>query len=174
MRTRTVLLFYIASMGVLFLSLGLALLLTLRVAEATVISLPPVFYLNTLLVLASSYTYWRAGHAAQAGNPPRVLLWLWMTALLTALFATGQVLGFMQLAGLNIYLTNNVYASYLYVLAGAHGLHLLGAFIVLVLLLIRAAQARIHPSEVQLLGIFWHSLGALWLGILLVLRGVYG
>lgn len=174
LRSRTALRFYVVSMVVLFGAFGMAVVFTRRYGTATHPGLPTIFYLNTLLILVSSYTYLRAQRSAQAANPPRVLLWLWATALLTVLFAAGQGLGFLQLAHLRHTFTGNVFTGYVYILAGTHALHLLGALIVLAVLLVRAAQARVHPAQVQLLGIFWHSLGLLWLAVLAVLWAVLG
>ncbi|MEO8139680.1 MAG: cytochrome c oxidase subunit 3, partial [Gemmatimonadota bacterium] len=109
------------------------------------ITLPPILYLNTLLLLASSGTFavgrkrltsgWaESGKGGGAG-------WLQLTLLLGVLFLGGQVLAWRALAGQGLYLATTPNSGFFYVLTALHALHLLGGIGALLYLLVRIRRA---------------------------------
>ena len=101
------------------------------------ITLPPVLYLNTLVIIASSVTLevsrrrvasFMGGSRDQdkdqrrVENPDR---WLYITLFLGLLFVAGQTFAWLQLRSRGLTLATNISYSFFYVQTIAHALHLL-------------------------------------------------
>jgi cytochrome c oxidase subunit 3 len=147
-------------------------------------SLPPVLYLNTLLLLASSATldagrrrllagWGGTGGVAAAVGPAgsRAPGWLYLTLGLGLLFIAGQLLAWRQLAAQGLYLATNPSSAFFYIFTALHALHLLGGIAALVYLLGRLRRAAGWPPAGALgaTTLYWHFMGVLWLYLLLVL-----
>jgi cytochrome c oxidase subunit III len=144
------------------------------------IPLPPVIYLNTLILLLSSVTLqlgasrvrWSWLLAADAGpSRPDGLGWLDLTLGLGLLFLGGQILVWRDLAGRGLYLATSPTSSFLYVFTALHALHLLGGIVAMGYLLLRIRRRRSDPPA-QALGataLYWHFMDVLWVYLLLVL-----
>ena len=87
----------------------------------TPLDVPPLLWLNTLVLLASSVTMEVARRRFQAFRPIAFRKWLLATAILGALFLAGQVVAWQQLAAQGIYLSSHPHSSFFYVLTGVHG-----------------------------------------------------
>src|SRR5689334_5559736 len=94
-------------------------------------TLPPILYLNTTVLLASSITLEMArrratrfmGGAVMPGESPA--RWLYITLGLGLLFVSGQYVAWAQLRGEGLYLATNPSSSFFYLLTVAHALHIL-------------------------------------------------
>ena len=148
------------------------------------IRLPPLIYLNTLLLLVSSVTLqlgdarvrwgWlrAASDAGSAtGVRPEGLRWLDLTLALGLLFLVGQVLVWRELAGQGLYLATSPNSSFLYIFTALHALHLLGGILAMGYLLRRIRSRAAEPPEQALsaVALYWHFMDVLWLYLLLVL-----
>jgi cytochrome c oxidase subunit III len=148
------------------------------------IHLPPLLYLNTLILLVSSVTLelggarvrWSWVQAASDGGPAtghrtEGLRWLDLTLALGLLFLAGQLLVWQQLAGQGLYLATSPNSSFLYVFTVLHALHLLGGIVALgyVLHRIRAQGAEPPDQALGAAALYWHFMAVLWLYLLLVL-----
>ena len=97
--------------------------------------LPPILYLNTLLLLASSGTL-EVGAvggrlAADAGGRRGGRLAGSLTLALGLLFIAGQVLAWRELAAQGLFLATNPSSAFFYVFTALHALHLLGGVVAL-------------------------------------------
>ena len=148
------------------------------------VRLPPILYLNTLVLLASSATLelgarrirwsWLKA-ASDAGLQPRAVPdgtgWLHVSLALGLLFITGQVAAWRDLAAQGLFLATNPGSSFFYVFTALHALHLLGGIVALGYVLGRVRRSA-GPPPVAALGaasLYWHFMGVLWLFILLIL-----
>ena len=128
---------------------------------------------STFLIAASSVTLERARRQFKLQRADRYAHWLMATLVLGAAFLVSQILALRQLVGQGVYLRGNPHSSLFYVLAGTHGVHLLGGMAFLAWLLLRAPRlSRMTLPEYRAQGrtfgvaaLFWHFLDALWLAV---------
>jgi cytochrome c oxidase subunit III len=131
------------------------------------VNMPWHFWLNTWLILASSVTMFLATRAAKRDGLELVKLMMGITTLLGIGFLVGQYLAFSELIALSQYFTGgNVSHSFIYVITGAHGVHVVSGVVVLVITLISAFRYKAHSKNmdgIEMCATYWHFLGILWL-----------
>jgi cytochrome c oxidase subunit III len=167
----------LASISMLFVSLTLIFLTRLKVAGGwTHTPLPPVLYLNTVLLAASSATLQQARSALSSDSIRAFRGWLYTTLALGLAFIAGQCAAWHRLAAAGVYLAGNPSGAFFYVITAAHGLHLLGGIIALVYLVTKTREIRWglkRRTVVDVTSIYWHFMDGLWIyvfAVLLVLR----
>jgi cytochrome c oxidase subunit 3 len=138
-------------------------------------TLPPVLYLNTLVIIASSVTLeiarrriaaFMSGSRSESTSPAR---WLYVTLFLGLLFVAGQTFAWMQLKSQGFGLATNVSYSFFYVLTVAHALHVLGGLGGLVRVIGKLNHGVLRRSTLDATSRYWHFMGILWLYLLLLL-----
>lgn len=145
-------------------------------ADWQAIHLPPILYLNTLLLLASSATFEVGRRRLEAGRAGAGVAgagtgWLHLTLVLGLCFIAGQLVAWRDLAAQGLYIATTPNSGFFYVLTALHGLHLLGGIGALVYLVMRV-RASAGPAPVSVagaVGLYWHFMDVLWLYLLLVL-----
>jgi cytochrome c oxidase subunit 3 len=139
------------------------------------ITLPPILYLNTLIIIASSVTLeiarrriasFMGGAKDRSQNPA---LWLYITLFLGLLFVAGQTFAWMQLRAQGLFLATNISYSFFYVLTVAHALHLLGGLGGLVRAIGKLNHSVLKRSTLDATSRYWHFMGALWVYLLVLL-----
>lgn len=139
------------------------------------ITLPPVLYLNSLVIVGSSFTLEIArrriaalmgGLHEQAESPAR---WLYITLFLGFLFVAGQTFAWVQLKSQGFGLATNVSYSFFYVLTVAHALHVFGGLGGLVRAIGKLNHNVLRRSTLDATSRYWHFMGVLWLYLLLLL-----
>ncbi|MBC5773769.1 cytochrome c oxidase subunit 3 [Pontibacter sp. KCTC 32443] len=131
--------------------------------------LPSMFVINTVIILLSSVTMQWAYFAAKKNNLNLVKIMVLLTMGLGAAFLYGQLNAWGDLVQNNIYFggaDSNPAGSFLYVLTGVHGFHLITGLIFLLMVLIASLQYKVHSKNmlrIQLCTTYWHFLGGLWL-----------
>ena len=136
------------------------------------LELPPVVWLSTGLIVASSFTLERARRAFQQGRLASFRSWSAMTATLGAGFLMSQFASWAALNDAGIYLRSHPKSSFFFVLTGVHGVHLFAGVAALVALFGLAAAGRLVPGRSDapaLTAIYWHFVGGLWIYLLAVL-----
>src|ERR1700727_216688 len=130
-------------------------------------TLPPVLYLNTLVIIASSVTLeisrrriavFMGGVKNQAALPAR---WLYVTLFLGLLFVAGQIFAWMQLKSQGFGLATNISYSFFYVLTVAHALHLLGGLGGLIRVIGKLNHSVLRRSTLDATSRYWHFMGVL-------------
>jgi cytochrome c oxidase subunit III len=139
------------------------------------ITLPPVLYLNTLVIVASSITLeisrrraasFMGGLKDRAANPSR---WLYVTLFLGLLFVAGQTFAWLQLKAQGFGLATNVSYSFFYVLTVAHAVHLLGGLGGLTRVIRKLNNSALKRSTLDATSLYWHFMGVLWVYLLFLL-----
>jgi cytochrome c oxidase subunit III len=150
------------------------------------LTLPPILWLNTAVLLLSSVTIEIARrhmfHQIDAmeewfglGKPTsrRALPWLLATLLLGGLFLTGQMVAWHQLSALGAPFRSGSTSSHsFYIITYAHALHLTAGVAALIaaiagLYAFRSIENR--QIMVDCVAWYWHSMGLLWLALFLLL-----
>lgn len=137
------------------------------------ISLPQVCWLSSALLVSSSLCLESARRALRRGD--RGLFTRFWTAgsLLGFGFLAGQYLAWRQLQAAGIYLATNPSSSFFYLFTVTHALHVGGGLLFLLYIEAQALRLRLGPAKrtaVDVAGIYWHFLGALWIYLMLLFR----
>jgi cytochrome c oxidase subunit 3 len=138
-------------------------------------TLPPVLYLNTLVIIASSVTLELARRriatfmSAPSKDKENPAQWLYVTLFLGLLFVAGQTYAWMQLRSQGFGLASNVSYSFFYVLTVAHALHVSGGLGGLVRVIWKLNKSDLRRSTLDATSRYWHFMGVLWLYLLLLL-----
>jgi cytochrome c oxidase subunit III len=131
--------------------------------------LPLQFWLNTGIIIASSITMIWAQRSARKDNLEQTKMALGMTTALGIAFLIGQWLAWEKMVEMNYYFAgsgSNSSSSFIYVLTGFHGLHIVSGVVFLVLVLIAAFKFKVHSRsmlKIEMCSTYWHFLGGLWL-----------
>jgi cytochrome c oxidase subunit 3 len=137
---------------------------------------PPILFLNTAVLLASSIVLDLSRRSLKAGDRGAFnLRWSVATAL-GFLFLAGQAVAWYQLKKAGVYISTNPASSFFYVLTAAHAFHLIGGVSALVYVDVQALRLRLGPAKrtaIDVTAIFWHFLDGLWM-FLMVLFYVWG
>jgi cytochrome c oxidase subunit 3 len=156
------------------------------------LTLPPILWINTIILLGSSFTLAMARRTlsrklkasprhgtspvtapALIANNQHPIPWLGITFVLGAGFLAGQLLAWGQMRQMGIFVNSNPSSSFFYVLTGAHGIHLLGgvlalAYVGLTSLLRKPLATRFLVVDVTAL--YWHFMDFLWIYIFALLH----
>ena len=158
---------FIASVVMLFGAWTSAYIVKRADAGWSEIVLPWHFWVNTAMIALSSVSMVLAVTAARKNNLDQLKVMISITAALGVGFLAGQALAYGELIALNEYFTGgNVSHSFIYVLTGAHGLHVISGVIFLLIVLVSTFQSRVHSgnmNQIEMCATYWHFLGALWL-----------
>jgi cytochrome c oxidase subunit III len=133
----------------------------------TEIIVPVQFWVNTGIIMASSVSMIWAVRAARKDKLEKVKLALSITTILGIAFVIGQLLAFKEMIALKEHFTGgNVSHSFVYVLSGAHGLHLISGVVFLVIVLAATFKYKVHSknmNQIEMCATYWHFLDVLWL-----------
>ena len=139
------------------------------------VTLPPILYWNTLVLLASGVTLEIARRrvAVFMGGPKTVDLnparWLYVTASLGMVFVIGQYGAWLRLRSEGLYLATNPNSSFFYLLTAIHALHVLGGLVGLTYVLRKLHRVVLRRSTLDSFAYYWHFMGILWVYLLLLL-----
>lgn len=136
------------------------------------VELPPLLWVNTIILVASSITLSRALGFLRKHDARQFGRWWGVTTLLGLMFLVGQVLAWRQLAAAGVFLSGNPASSFFYLLTGAHGLHLLGGVVALIYVAMRGWQfyGSSRSTAAQVTGVYWHFMDGLWVFLILILQ----
>lgn len=130
-------------------------------------SLPHTFG-ETLLLLVSSTTFGFATLAAKRGEGATAIRWLALTALLGAGFVAMELMEFAGMIAVGAGPDRSGFLSAFFTLVGTHGLHVsVGIVCIAVMVGQILAKGLTAPvlSRLIRLGLFWHFLDIVWVGI---------
>ena len=173
------------SMSMIFIALTSALLVKKGdTVKWENFKIPSMFFYSTLIVVCSSITIQWAHRFYVKGQDQYKTL-LFVTLLLGMVFMLVQYLGWVQLKELGFAFSGNVSGSFVYVITGFHLAHIFGGMLALLITWIKHVR-KLSPVEelkriadnnkkvnLEVLIIFWHFLGALWIYLYAFLFLVY-
>ena len=132
---------------------------------------PPILWVNTVVLLASSIVLDRARYALKARDRSKFNFWWTAATALGILFLVGQALAWRELKNAGVFIASNPSSSFFYVLTAAHAFHLLGGVSALVYVDVQALRLRLGPAKrtaIDVSAVFWHFLDGLWLYLMLL------
>lgn len=136
-------------------------------------SVPTIFYISTLVLLLSSISL----HIGYANYKKRNMT-LYQGGVIGAFilgctFLILQYQGWVELFSIGIDLKGNPSGSFLYVITGIHGLHILGGLAALVVSIINAFTLKKFTEKrkinIELTLQYWHFVDILWVYLLVFL-----
>jgi cytochrome c oxidase subunit 3 len=160
------------SILIFFLGLCSAFLALKHVSQAWVpLHLPRILWLNTAILLLSSYTLVKARQRLSAIDFPAFRKLWRVTTILGGLFLVGQLIAWLQLVATGIYIASSQATSFFYIFTAAHAVHLLGGVAALLYVATRDFEkgeiSRVTAVEVT--SYYWHFMDGLWVFLLLLL-----
>jgi cytochrome c oxidase subunit 3/cytochrome o ubiquinol oxidase subunit 3 len=131
----------------------------------------PFTSVSSFVLLMSSMTMVLALSAIQRNDHLRCRVWLVTTALLGAIFISGQVYEFTGFVKHGMGYTTNTAGSAFYTLTGFHGVHVSLGIVMLMSLFMMSLRGRL-PQErseaVEIVGLYWHFVDVVWILIFTV------
>ncbi len=132
----------------------------------TLFLLPKAFIYNSVVILASSLTMHWAYLSAKRLAFNKQKIGLWLTFLLGLVFLAGQFYSWQVLVKEGVFFTGNPSGSFLYVISGFHGLHIIAGLLMILNSLLgvyrNIPQVR-NIFRLEMTAIFWHFLDILWI-----------
>ncbi|MEM6768452.1 MAG: hypothetical protein AAF824_08505 [Bacteroidota bacterium] len=151
---------------ILFGSISLAFMIyPIREGQESSLSVPPLFYVNTLILIISSITIHQSWKFNQFAEGKR---WLWISMMLGIGFLLSQSWAWYQMQQQGMFIGgNNPRISFLYVLSLLHAAHIIGGLAFFFYALRQYGKREQNALELAMY--FWHFLGVLWIYLLAVL-----
>ena len=119
--------------------------------------------LNTVILLTSGATATWAHHALREGNRKHLLLGLWCTVALGALFTAVQAY---EYAYAPFGFSDGIYPSTFFMATGFHGAHVIIGTVFLIVCLARAYKDHFKPDHhfgFEAAAWYWHFVDVVWL-----------
>jgi cytochrome c oxidase subunit 3 len=158
---------FLATVIMLFASLTSAYIVRRADGNWQLFDLPSLFYTTSIIIIISSITMHLSYMAAKKDKAAGVKMWITITAVLGVAFLVGQWYGWQDLISNRIHLAGgNPSGSFVYVLTGLHGAHLISAVVFLLIVWNSASKLRINSknlAQIEMCATYWHFLGGLWL-----------
>jgi cytochrome c oxidase subunit 3 len=130
--------------------------------------MPGIFYINTIVILLSSFTLHGSFLSYKAGKEFLYKGLLVVSFLLGIAFVVMQYIGWDELYQIGIYLTGNPSGAFFYVITGLHAVHVLGGISALVVAMVHAFALKFkvtnrRKNRFQLVLQYWHFVDLLWI-----------
>ena len=131
----------------------------------------PFTSVSSFVLLMSSLTMVLALAAIQRGEHRRGRTWLLTTALLGAVFVSGQVYEFTTFYRRGLGYTTNLQGSAFYTLTGFHGVHVSLGILMLLSCVVLSLRGRLGPERaeaIEIVGLYWHFVDVVWIVVFTV------
>lgn len=123
---------------------------------------------ETVLLLLSSLTFGFASLSLAAGRQSMVIGWLVITILLGLGFVAMEIVEFRGMIAVGAGPDESGFLSAFFALVGTHGLHvsfgMVGILVIIGQLMLKGPTTAVR-SRFFRLGLFWHFLDIVWIGI---------
>ena len=126
-------------------------------------------FLNTVLLISSSFTVTWAHHALKEGKRQACILWMVATVALGSVFLYFQAHEYVEAyTELNLTLGSGIYGSTFFMLTGFHGMHVTLGTLMLIVITCRLWFGHFKPeSHFGFEGVawYWHFVDVVWIGL---------
>ncbi len=128
---------------------------------------------NTLILIASSFTLHWAHHAIRHNDRKSFVRGMGLTVLLGVVFLGGQALEYYEFIGhYGFTYAEGVYGSAFFGLTGLHGLHVAMGVVILSIVFVRAVYGQYSAERhlsVSTASMYWHFVDLVWVFLVVVL-----
>lgn len=128
----------------------------------------PYVLIETLCLLASSFTYGMAMLALNARNHGNVLACLLITFLLGLTFVGLEVNEFVRMISEGSGPDRSAFLSSFFTLVSTHGLHVTAGLVWMAVMMVQVAHRGLNATNstrLKCLSLFWHFLDIVWIGV---------
>lgn len=136
-------------------------------ADWQFLTIPPVFWLNTVILLGSGGTLFYARKRFAKGDREGFRHWWVVAAILGCFFVAGQLLAWRQLFRAGIDLGTNPSSSFLYLFTAAHAVLAVGGVVALVSAAFFSKKYLPTRSTTAAVALYWNCTLVMWIGIVL-------
>jgi cytochrome c oxidase subunit 3 len=154
---------FMASVFILFMAFTSAYIVRRAEGNWQLFELPKQFLLSTAVIVLSSVTMQMTYLNAKKGLAQSVKSMVLITTILGLAFLILQWLGWKDMVGHSVYLVGNPSGSFLYIITGLHGAHIISAIVFLLIVLNKAFRNKFNLNQIEMCTTYWHFLGVLWL-----------
>lgn len=157
---------FIASVVMIFASLTSAYIVRQSDGNWMLFDLPNLFWITSAIILLSSGTMHWAYVSAKKDDLEGTKIAISITLVLGLAFLVGQFMAWGELVKRNVYFVGNPSGSFVYVISGLHGMHIIGGVVFLLIVLAAAFRYKVHAknlSQIEMCATYWHFLDVLWL-----------
>lgn len=160
---------FIVSILMLFAALTSAYIVRRADGNWLQFDLPFVLWINTFVIVLSSCTMQWAYLCAKRNELAKLKLAILITTGLGFAFLAGQFFAWEKLVEMNVFFggsSSNPAGSFLYVLTGLHGFHLISGIVYLLIVLSSSFHYKIHSKnlvQIEMCTTYWHFLDFLWI-----------
>jgi cytochrome c oxidase subunit 3 len=164
---------FIVTIVMLFAALTSAYVVKQSEGDWLNFSLPGMFWITSAIIVFSSFTMQLALRSSKSENLTRLRMLLILTGVLGLAFLVGQYQAWKQLVGMDVFFVGNPAGSFLYVLTGLHGIHIISGIIFIMTVIVSSFRIKTHSDrrlKIEMCTTYWHFLGGLWLYLFLFLK----
>jgi len=133
----------------------------------------PFALVNTIILVASSFTCQYGVFAAERGDVFGLRRWYAITFVMGTIFVLGQMVEYHTLVTEHATtIASSSYGSVFYITTGFHALHVTGGLIAFVLLVGRTFLSRFTPAQATaaiVVSYYWHFVDVVWIGLFAVI-----
>jgi cytochrome c oxidase subunit 3 len=121
--------------------------------------------INTVILLLSGFTFYKAIKVLNEGKKGLYLALLSLTTFLGILFLVTQGYEWVRLVKFGLSVSSNIYGGFFYGLVGMHGFHVFGGVLALLWVLVRSLMGAYSSKQhfgVDLCRTYWFFVVGLW------------
>ena len=134
---------FIVSIVMLFAALTSAYIVRQTNGNWLEYDLPWIFWITTMIIIVSSLSMHYAYVSAKKNNLNAIKTGLTGTLILGIAFLSGQYYSWSVLVDQDVYFVGNPAGSFLYVLTGTHGVHLISGLIFMLIVLLFISYQKV-------------------------------
>ena len=166
-RHRLLMIFFICSESVFFLSLIIAYILYHGASGTQPGDVLTVLRtgLFSLALFSSSATLWRAERAHRRREGGRLRFWLLATIALGVIFLLGQALEWRGLIADGVTLSRDLFGTTFFTLTGFHGLHVIVGLLALAIVTAVGFAGELNGGDeaaLSTVSLYWHFVDVVW------------
>ena len=125
--------------------------------------------INTLVLVASSFTCQMGVFAAERGDVRGLRRWFTITYIMGAIFVSGQIFEYTELVHEGLTLSSDPYGSVFYLTTGFHALHVTGGLVAFLFVLATTYTARRfdhdQATRAIVVSYYWHFVDVVWIAL---------